>query len=204
MRQRRVVDRGSLWQRLCGIRLSCRPCYCIAPIASLAPWTRFIAQRLLTSLPSRFILFALALYLLRRRDLAEDVLQDCYISIWHHAADYDPALSQPMTWMLRIVRNRCLDILRRPDIEIPDPDGNLSASWEDESTSPQLRLQHLQTANRLSYCIGQLIPAQRMAIVLGFFDGMSHREIAGRLDAPLGTIKTWTRRGLMQLRRCLR
>ena len=149
-------------------------------------------------------LFALALYLLRRRDLAEDVLQDCYISIWRHAADYDPAQSQPMTWMLRIVRNRCLNILRRPEIEIPDPDGSLSASWEDEAPSPPLRLQHLQTAHRLSYCIGQLIPAQRMAIVLGFFDGMSHREIAGRLDAPLGTIKTWTRRGLMQLRRCLR
>lgn len=106
--------------------------------------------------------------------------------------------------MLRIVRNRCLDVLRRPDIKILDPDGALLACWENESPGPQLRVQRHQRVHRLSFCIGQLVPAQRMAIILGFFDGMSHREIAKRLDTPLGTLKTWTHRGLMQLRRCLR
>src|SRR5215475_2549176 len=63
-------------------------------------------------------LFGVAVRILRRDDWAEEVLQDCFVSIWSHAGSYSPGLSAPMTWMTSIVRNRCLDWLRRPKVEV--------------------------------------------------------------------------------------
>ena len=78
-------------------------------------------------------LYALARRMLRDPAAAEDVLQECFLSIWRQAGQYRPDQSQPMTWMTRIVRNRCIDRLRRPGLELPDPDDALTLAFADDS-----------------------------------------------------------------------
>ena len=148
-------------------------------------------------------LFALAIRILRRRDWAEEVLQECFISIWQNSSRFSSEQSQAMTWMTRIVRNRCFDQLRRPALERPDPDGDIQDAWADEAPGPLSRLQSSQEGKRLAACVAELEANERMAIMLSFFDDLSHPEIAQRLEAPLGTIKSWIRRGMTRLKRCL-
>lgn len=148
-------------------------------------------------------LFALARRMLRDRAAAEDVLQECFVSIWRQAGQYQAEQSQPMTWMTRIVRNRCIDRLRRPDLITPDPDDTLTLAMADDGPGPLARLQASQEGRRLADCMGQLEGPQRVAIAMAFFDDLAHPDIAARLDTPLGTIKSWIRRGLQRLKRCL-
>jgi RNA polymerase sigma-70 factor (ECF subfamily) len=148
-------------------------------------------------------LFGVALRILRRDDWAEDVLQECYLRIWDHAADYRPGLGAPMTWMASIVRNRCLDWLRRPNFEVADEDGAIADGTASAEPGPLARLERSGEAAGIARCLQGLEPRQRQAILLAFYDGMSHSELAGHLREPLGTVKTWVRRGLMRLKACL-
>jgi RNA polymerase sigma-70 factor, ECF subfamily len=148
-------------------------------------------------------LFGVALRILRREDWAEEVLQECYVSIWTHAPDYRPALAAPMTWMTSIVRNRCLDWVRRPRLEVADEDGAIAESTESENPGPLAELERAKDAQAVSRCMKSLEAKQRQAIALAFYDGLSHSELAQHLREPLGTVKTWVRRGLMKLKDCL-
>ena len=148
-------------------------------------------------------LFGVAVRILRREDWAEEVLQDCYVSIWTHAPDYKPALAAPMTWMTSIVRNRCLDWLRRPRPEVSDVDGALVESAESPDPGPLAELERAKDGQSLARCLKALEGKQRQAIALAFYDGLSHAELASHLRQPLGTVKTWVRRGLMRLKACL-
>jgi RNA polymerase sigma-70 factor, ECF subfamily len=148
-------------------------------------------------------LFGVALRILRREDWAEEVLQDCYVSIWGHARDYHPGLSAPMTWMTSIVRNRCLDRLRKPRLEVSDIDGEMTDNAISENPGPLAELERSKDAQALARCLRALEARQRQAIALAFYDGLSHAELASHLRQPLGTVKTWVRRGLLRLKACL-
>jgi RNA polymerase sigma-70 factor (ECF subfamily) len=148
-------------------------------------------------------LFGVALRILRREDWAEDVLQECYVRIWDHAADYRPGLGAPLTWMTSIVRNRCLDWLRRPRFEVADEDGAIAEATPAADPGPLAELERSAEAAAIARCLQGLEARQRQAILLAFYDGMSHSELAGHLREPLGTVKTWVRRGLMRLKACL-
>ena len=148
-------------------------------------------------------LFGVALRILRRNDWAEEVLQESYVNIWNHAQNYSAGLSAPMTWMTSIVRNRCLDWLRRPSREVSDPEGEMTAKAEADGPGPLDALSRSSDARALAACLGQLEGKQRQAIMLAFFDGLSHSELAAHLREPLGTVKTWVRRGLLRLKTCL-
>jgi RNA polymerase sigma-70 factor, ECF subfamily len=148
-------------------------------------------------------LFGVALRILRREDWAEEVLQDCYVSIWLHAPEYRAALAAPMTWMTSIVRNRCLDWLRRPRMEIADEDGSIGEKTASDNPGPLDDLERMGEARALVRCMEGLDARQRQAIALAFYDGLSHSELAAHLREPLGTVKTWVRRGLQRLRDCL-
>ena len=146
-------------------------------------------------------LYGVALRILRREDWAEEVLQECYVSIWRHAAEYRPAMAAPMTWMTSIVRNRCLDWLRRPN---PEPlAGDALESIEDENPGPLAALEASRDGAALARCLGALEARQRQAIAAAFLHGLTHAELARELREPLGTVKTWVRRGLARLRSCL-
>ena len=148
-------------------------------------------------------LFGLALRILRRQDMAEEVLQESFVSIWNHAQEYAPDKSAPMTWMATIVRNRCLDIVRRPNYQAQDLDESVLENIEDEATGPLDNLLANLDAAALAECMRRLESAQRQSIMLAFFRGLTHAELAEHLAEPLGTIKTRIRRGLMSLKNCL-
>lgn len=148
-------------------------------------------------------LYAMALRMLRRADWAEEVLQESYVNIWNNAASYQPGLSAPLTWMISIVRNRCLDWLRRPQAEIPDEDDQLALAMPSEDPGPLEQLESASEARALAECVKRLEASQRNAILLAFFEGLSHSELAARLKQPLGTVKSWVRRGMERLKDCL-
>ena len=148
-------------------------------------------------------LFGVALRILRREDWAEDVLQECYVRIWDHAPEYRAGLAAPMTWMTSIVRNRCLDWLRRPNLEVVDEDGELLEAVPGNDPGPLAALQGGREALALKHCLEALEGKQRQAIALAYLDGLSHSELAAHLREPLGTVKTWVRRGLLRLKACL-
>lgn len=148
-------------------------------------------------------LFGVALRILKREDWAEEVLQECYVRIWDHAQDFRAGLAAPMTWMTSIVRNRCLDWLRRPKLEVIDEEGELIEAAESDYPGPLAELEASTDARALRKCLDALEAKQRQAIALAYFDGLSHAELAGHLREPLGTVKTWVRRGLLRLKSCL-
>jgi RNA polymerase sigma-70 factor, ECF subfamily len=149
-------------------------------------------------------LFGVAVRILRRDDWAEDVLQESYVNIWTHAGDYAAAKSQPMTWMTSIVRNRALDWLRRPRQEETSEDyGLMLDNLRNDAAGPLEQLGDSVAARALAACMRELDSQQRQSIALAFQHGLSHAELAAHLRQPLGTIKTWIRRGLERLKRCL-
>ena len=149
-------------------------------------------------------LFGVALRILRRQDWAEEALQESYVNIWNHAADYAVSRSAPLTWMTSIVRNRCLDWLRRPPQEATGDEYEIAVeAWRDENPGPLDQLAASGDAAALTRCLEKLDARQRQSIMLAFFHGMSHAEVAAHMKHPLGTVKTWVRRGLEQLKGCL-
>ncbi len=148
-------------------------------------------------------LFALALRILRRREVAEETLQEAFISIWRHADDFRPELGSAMAWMATIVRNRALDGRRRARSEIALDEDASASDWADPAPDPLAQALMSNEARRLGRCLDELEEAPRRAILLAYYDGYTHEELVARLAAPLGTIKSWIRRGLLRLKGCL-
>ncbi|MGH8494710.1 MAG: sigma-70 family RNA polymerase sigma factor [Gammaproteobacteria bacterium] len=149
-------------------------------------------------------LFASLLRILKRRDLAEDALQDVLISVWRHADSYRPDKGQPMTWMTGIARNRALDIIRRQNrVRDFEQDADGAGVPADAAEGPLARAENAARRRRLEACLESMSRAQSMSIRLAYLEGYTHQEISMRLHAPLGTAKSWIRRGLQALKECL-
>ena len=149
-------------------------------------------------------LYAVALRIVRREDWAEEVLQESFVNIWNHIAEYSAARSAPLTWMTAIVRNRALDWLRRPNLERGDEDYDLLVeAVPDGAPGPEVVLGASRDARALAECLKQLTGNQRQTIILAYSHGLSHGELAQHLKQPLGTVKTWIRRGLDRLKGCM-
>lgn len=148
-------------------------------------------------------LFALALRILKRRDAAEEVLQEAFVNVWRHAVDYRPERGTAMGWMATIVRNRALDRLRRARPETPLEAAPERHSWADPAPDPLASATMSESARRLDTCLEQLEEGPRHAIRLAYYEGLTHEALSARLGAPLGTVKSWVRRGLIRLKTCL-
>jgi RNA polymerase sigma-70 factor (ECF subfamily) len=147
-------------------------------------------------------LFGLALGILRSRDLAEDIVQDSFVLIWRHAHSFDPGRGTAMAWLGRIVRNQCFDALRRRGREAP-LDDSFMESWEDPAPSPADLTALSREAQRLRGRLEQLEDSPRQSLLLAYYQGLTFEEVAGRLKAPLGTVKSWIRRSLIRLKGCM-
>ena len=152
-------------------------------------------------------LYGVALRVVSNRDWAEDVMQEAYLNIWRIAADYRASLSPPMAWMGVIVRSRALDFLRRRASQQADAtlelDDAISETVAGDSPNPMDTTQASQQAWALHECMGKLEARQREVVSLAYMRDLSHSELAEQLKLPLGTVKTWIRRGLEQLRGCM-
>ena len=152
-------------------------------------------------------LYGLAVRVVAHRDWAEDVLQESYLTIWRVAADYRAALSPPMAWMGLIVRSRALDCLRRRTADrttvTQELDDTLAETLEGDAANPMDTTQASQQAWALHQCLSRLENRQREVVSLAYLRDLSHSELADQLRLPLGTVKTWIRRGLDQLRACM-
>ena len=152
-------------------------------------------------------LFGFVLRILFKRELAEEVLQEAFVSIWNSAASYQPHLAAPMTWMTTIVRNKAFDALRKLDdtVEIDNDsfDKEVMDALQSQDPTPIESLQISGDAKALARCLARLEGLHQQAIALAFYHDLSHSEVAEQLKQPLGTIKTWIRRGLERLRLCM-
>ena len=159
-------------------------------------------------------LFAVLLRIQRDRNLAEDLLQEVYVSAWKAAGTFDAQRAQPLTWLTHIARNKAIDSLRRaqaqPKLESvhhdsDDDDGRASLDQRlvDEAPGPAALLERASDARQLGHCMEGLSAQQRQSVALAFFDGLSHAEVAAQLRQPLGTVKSWVRRALATLKGCL-
>ena len=149
-------------------------------------------------------LYAVALRILRESAAAEEVLQESFVSIWNHAGSYVAAKSQPFTWLTSIVRNRCLDQLRRREVDtVTLDDEDEGMTLKDEGPTPLEMLVSAADARAVGACVESLDAGQKQALALAFYRGLSHSELAAQLRQPLGTVKSWVRRGLERLKACL-
>ncbi|MDO9415245.1 sigma-70 family RNA polymerase sigma factor [Pararhizobium sp.] len=149
-------------------------------------------------------LVAIAQRILRRRELAEEAVQDAFVQIWTKSHQYAPDRGSARGWIYAIVRNRALNLLRdgkREDLpgeeflsDLQDADhvDHAASAWTD-----------LDQQSRLRQCLSGLDEVKRRSVLMAYMSGYTHGEIAGRLRVPLGTAKAWVRRGLASLRECM-
>ncbi len=147
-------------------------------------------------------LFGICLRICGERTGAEDVLHEVYLTIWKRAGAFEPGRASPISWLATIARNRAIDWVRakgvRPTRPIED-----AALIADETPDQFSIAQRDETSRRLHDCLDALEERQRDAIRTAFFDGMTYAELAAAKGVPLGTMKSWVRRGLMQLKGCV-
>jgi RNA polymerase sigma factor (sigma-70 family) len=159
--------------------------------------------------------FGVVLRINTDRGEAEEVLQEVYVNVWRSAGSFDVARSQPMAWLMSVARNRTIDSLRRHKAEPattsrfqsvgddPDDEQDILQSIPSEEPGPMELLSRAGEVANLERCMQALSREQRASIALAYYQGFSHQEIAQSLKQPLGSVKSWVRRGLLSLRACL-
>lgn len=149
------------------------------------------------------ILLGVLMRMVRRRDVAEDVLQDVFVKVWQQAGQYDRIRGRPLAWLVSIARYRAIDLQRsgrpvialtekqlesEPSLQLPDPNDDAAA---------------LGLGAALLRCFEEIAVPQRRCLVLAYREGLTHAEISRAVGEPLGTVKSWVRRSLVSLRRCI-
>jgi RNA polymerase sigma-70 factor (ECF subfamily) len=147
------------------------------------------------------LLLAVLMQMLKKRELAEDVLQDVYVKVWQQAGQFDAHRGRPLAWLTSIARYRAIDVRRgtRPMLRLSEAEVDLE---------PQLQVGGPADAAggvraALLRCLQLIAPPQRRCLLLAYAQGLTHAEIARTVGEPLGTVKSWVRRSLLALRRCL-
>jgi len=146
-------------------------------------------------------LLGVVLRIIPQRSLAEDVLHDTFLKIWRAAHQFDPDRASAMSWAATIARNAAIDHKRRRK-EVDLPDDVLNFQMEKDAHSNQPRGDEA-TRLTLQHCLNELEETQRQCVVLAYCQGLSREELSEQLDAPVNTVKTWIRRGLLSLRECV-
>lgn len=174
-----------------------------AALAACAKGDRKALRHIYDSEAGRLV--AVAQRILRRRDLAEEAVQEGFIRIWTKAHQFEPGRGSARGWIYAVIRNHALNMLRdgkREDLATSDKLEEL----QDREQIDQIMAswQRLESGSRLHECLGALEETRRRTILMAYVGGYTHGEIAGRLRLPLGTAKSWIKRGLSALRECMR
>lgn len=146
-------------------------------------------------------LLGIVLRIIPQRSSAEDVLHDTFLKIWRAAHQFDPNRASAMSWTATIARNAAIDHKRRRrEVELPDE--VLSFQLDQESLAGTSRTDETSRLT-LQHCLKELEETQRQCVVMAYCQGLSREELSEQLNAPVNTIKTWIRRGLLSLRKCV-
>jgi len=172
-----------------------------ALLAQVAMGNRTAFEALYRATASR--LFGICLRVLIERSEAEDALQEVFTVVWRKAAQFDPIRATATAWLAMIARNKAIDRLRSMPAQQVRGSLELAENVEDPAASPPQQAQAATERAQLEHCLERLDPRPRSLIRAAFFDGYTYEELAAKIEAPLGSIKSWIRRGLLQLRECL-
>ena len=145
-------------------------------------------------------LFATVLPVVKRRQLAEEIVQEAYVRIWFNAASYRPALGTPMLWMIIIARNLAIDLARRPVREVVSDDSFLWSVPADDPDPLEAIEMSEDEANKVQCALQALDPARRHLIIAAYIRGESRKQLSEQYGVPINTIKTWIRRALLEAR----
>lgn len=148
-------------------------------------------------------LFGICLRILGDRKEAEDALQDVYVNLWQRADRYDPERASPISWLATFARNRAVDRLRSGKVRQGAVSVDEAAPIPDSAPLADTLLIDAEKTTQIHDCLNSLEERQRSAIRTAFFDGKTYQQLADAADVPLGTMKSWVRRGLQKLRTCL-
>jgi RNA polymerase sigma factor (sigma-70 family) len=149
-------------------------------------------------------LYALLVHMLGDTNEAEETLQEVYLAVWRRSESFDPTLASPTTWLITIARNRAIDRIRstnsrrRVIVETFD-----TANIPDPNEGGAQQLEQAERSQRLWICLKTLTNHEQRAIRAAFFAGLKYDQLAAREGVPLGTVKSWIRRGLLRLRKCM-
>jgi RNA polymerase sigma-70 factor (ECF subfamily) len=169
-------------------------------LAAVAKADRSAFERLYAA--TRAKLYGVVLRILRRHDLADEVMQETYLKIWNSAGQFDPALSSPITWMVAIARNRAIDLVRKKtEVSIEEESEVLEAAAD--TPDPLAKREMTEELRRLLACMGRLDEERRRLVLFAYYGGWSREQLATKFEKPVNTIKTWLRRALMEIRECL-
>ncbi len=147
-------------------------------------------------------LFGVCLRICGDRQAAEDVLSDVYLTIWKRAGAFEPGRASPISWLATIARNRAIDWRRSTGRAAPIRVDDIAEVADDRASAEEVMLVD-ERAAQLYGCLDQLDQRQKDAIRTAFFEGLTYAELAQRDAVPLGTMKSWVRRGLLRLKDCL-
>ena len=168
-------------------------------LAHVAQSDRGALQQLFKLEAARLV--GIARRLVRSQAVAEDLVQEVFITVWQRAVTFDPARGSARTWIITILRHAAYRHLHRNGREVPfaEDDANVVAKAND----PDVDVMRVDDKEALRRCLEALDPPKRTTLLLAYLEGLSHVQIAERLTVPLGTVKSWARRGLQSLRECL-
>ncbi|MGI9384669.1 MAG: sigma-70 family RNA polymerase sigma factor [Methyloligellaceae bacterium] len=171
-----------------------------ALIAATASGDQAAFRRLYDATASK--LLGVLIRILKRRDLAEEVLQEVFLRIWQRAETYDARQGAPFAWMVTIARNRAIDVTRKR-VESALGEGDDDVRLVEQSLRVASDMPDVADRESLRACLEELQPRQRECVILAYCYGYTREELAEKYDVPTGTLKTWVRRALLALRACL-
>ena len=166
-------------------------------LAAVAKGDQAAFERLYSA--TRAKLYGVTLRILRRADLADEVIQETYLKIWGSAGQFDPALASPITWMVAIARNRAIDLIRKKaDVSLEEVPEVMEVAAD--TPEPLAAREMTEELKRLLGCIGRLDAERRKLVLLAYYNGWSREQLAKQFGKPVNSIKTWLRRSLIEIR----
>src|SRR5438105_8770882 len=148
---------------------------------------------------TRARLYGVVLRILRRPEPAAEVMQDTYTRIWQGAAEFDPRIATPITWMVALARSRALDLVRSPGAS--DEIAGAAELGADEAGPFERSI--AEELRRLLACLGELEPEHRRLVLLAYYSGWSREQLAARFETGLDNVRVWLRGGLLRIRECM-
>jgi len=169
-------------------------------MAAVAKGDRTAFERLYAA--TRAKLYGVVLRILRRQDLADEVMQETYLKIWNSAGQFDPALASPITWMVAIARNRAIDLVRKKT-EVSIEEESDVFEFAADTPDPLAKREMTEELQRLLACMARLDEERRRLVLFAYYHGWSREQLAAKFETPVNTVKTWLRRALREIRECL-